>query len=70
MKRFLLLALTTGLLIPTVAKAERDEVRHLCASLQLGDVTGKQLLRKVGLKVPRDGARGKAFGYCKIYMGV
>ena len=70
MKRLILLALTAGLLIPTVAKAERDEVRHLCASLQLGDVTGKQLLRKVGLKVPRDGARGKAFGYCKIYMGV
>ena len=70
MKRFLLLALTAGLLIPTVAKAERDEVRHLCASLQIGDVSGKQLLRKVGLKVPKGDGRGKAFAYCKIYLGV
>ena len=40
MRRFLLIALGASLLIPTVAKAERDEVRHLCASLQVGDFIG------------------------------
>ena len=70
MKRLFLLALTAGLLIPNVAKAERDEVRHFCASLQVGDLTGKQLLRKVGLKVPNSGGTSKAYSYCKIYLGV
>ena len=54
MKRFLLLALTAGLLIPNVAKAERDEARHICASYDARDLTPKQALRKLGLKVPKD----------------
>ena len=71
MKRLLLFALTAGLLIPNVAKAERDEVRHMCASWQVGDLKGKQALRKLGLSVPREEieATRKFVRYCKIYLG-
>tara|TARA_Y100001968_G_C18798022_1_gene454265 strand:+ start:128 stop:340 length:213 start_codon:yes stop_codon:yes gene_type:complete len=70
MHRFLFVILLASFLIPPVAKAERDEVRRFCASLQVGDLTGKQLLRKVGLKVPNSGGTSKAYSYCKIYLGV
>ena len=54
MNRFLLLALTAGLLSPMAANAERDEVRHICALMKVGDIKPKQALKKLGLKVPRE----------------
>ena len=71
MKRFLLLVLTAGLLSPIAAKAERDDVRHICASMQVGEITPKQALRKIGLKVPKDySPRKKIVAYCKVYLGL
>ena len=71
MRRFLFLTLFTALLIPTVAKAERDDVRHICASMHVGEITHKQGLRKLGLSVPRevDNSRRKLVSYCKVYLG-
>ena len=69
MRRLLLIALGASLLIHNVAKASRDEIRHICGSLQVGDLTGKQALRKIGLKVPKGDGRSKAVAYCKVYLG-
>ena len=71
MNRFLLLALTAGLLSPIAAKAERDEVRHICATMKVGEMSPKQGLKKLGLKVPRDSEEinNKAYNYCSAYLG-
>ena len=67
MNRILLLALTVGLLSPTAANAQRDEVRHICASRDARELTPKQALRKLGLKVPKDNPDSKLFVYCQSY---
>tara|TARA_E500000331_G_scaffold257257_1_gene247980 strand:+ start:372 stop:632 length:261 start_codon:yes stop_codon:yes gene_type:complete len=69
MKHFLFGTFFASLLISTAAKAERDEIKHICASMQVGDLTAKQALRKIGLKVPKGNQRTKAVAYCKVYIG-
>ena len=54
MKRFLLLALTAGLLSPIAAKAELtfEEKRETCALYSAGQITRQSAADKLGLKKP------------------
>ena len=69
MKRFLLLALIVGLFSPIAANAQRDEVRHICASYDVGELTAKQALRKLGLTVLKNNNMPKVSMYCGSYKG-
>ena len=75
MKRFLLLVLTAGLLIPTFAKASTHNTRDTCARFAVDELTTNQTLRKLNLSIPRNESDpwfqdidGKANHFCRQYI--
>ncbi len=50
MKRFLLLALTAGLLSPIAARADDFKVRDTCGRLARFEITGKEAFKRLKLK--------------------
>ena len=50
MKRFLLLALTAGLLSPIAVKADDFKVRDTCGRLVRYEITGKEASKRLKLK--------------------
>tara|TARA_E500000331_G_scaffold300567_1_gene301567 strand:- start:42 stop:293 length:252 start_codon:yes stop_codon:yes gene_type:complete len=77
MKRFLLLALTAGLLSPIAVKAANSEheVRDICARHLTKEITYKQALKKLKLSIPRRESdqyykvpENKVYAYCLFYL--
>ena len=50
MKRFLLLALTAGLISPIAARADDFKVRDTCGRLARYEITGKEAFKRLKLK--------------------
>ena len=75
MKRFLLLALTAGLLTPIAAKANTHDTRRICARHRIGEITTNQALRKLKLSIPKKEGEpwvlnkpNKVASYCMMYI--
>ena len=64
MKRFLLLALTAGLLTPIPVKAFGMDKREICARYYAGQFTYEQTRKKLGLKSFNG---SEVISFCKFY---